>query len=124
MKPGAKLSKQIIKILKSHGWWASQVSANMNPGIPDVLATKPSGSLHIEIKAEGDTIRDSQSNWAIEYYRATCGHVYVIVQGKTDYEVMRFDIDEGDTFCWWGVGLFSPLYEAVYHILKLEGYPE
>lgn len=122
MKPGTILSRKIIRELQARGWWATQISAAMNTGIPDILATRPGGSIHIEVKAEGDTIRESQSNWAINYYRAVGGHVYVVVKRPTEYEVLRFDIDEGDTFCWWGAGLFGPLYEAVNRILELEGY--
>lgn len=78
MKPGTALSRKIIRELQDRGWWATQVSAAMNTGVPDILATRPGGSIFIEVKALGDTIRDSQLNWAILYHKQCRGHVYIV----------------------------------------------
>jgi len=82
MRPGAKLSHKIIRELKARGWWAAQISAEMNTGIPDILATRPGGSIHIEVKALGDSVRDSQLNWAYLYHEQCGGHVFFLRENK------------------------------------------
>jgi Holliday junction resolvase len=113
MKPGTKLSKQIIKILIDRGWWAAQVSAHLNPGIPDVLATRPGASLHIEVKAKGDELRDTQINWAMEYYRLCGGDTWVILEGNYGFHVLKIQANPVPIF----VGICGTIQEAVGCIL-------
>jgi hypothetical protein len=62
----------------------------MNTGIPDILATRPGGSLHLEVKALGDALRDSQLNWAIDYYALCCGDTWAIFEQVEGYSVVSF----------------------------------
>jgi Holliday junction resolvase len=88
MKPGTKLAKQIIQILKANGWWATQVSAHMNTGILDIIATRPKNSLHLEVKAYGDTVRDTQLNWCYQYHEDCGGYGYFIKENKDSFSVI------------------------------------
>lgn len=97
MKPGTALSRKIIRELKARGWFATQISAAMNTGIPDILAEHfdPDHILHIEVKALEDDVRDSQINWAHLLCFHFRGRVHLIREIRDGYSLEFYHAELG-----------------------------
>jgi hypothetical protein len=65
-RPANKIARNVRAIFNQLGFWCQHISADLNPGIPDLLACGED-YYWIEIKSKHDVDQPSQNAWRSVY---------------------------------------------------------
>lgn len=86
----AALQRLVIDVLRLCGWWCHHEtdSRKSDPGLPDIIATRPPQLLIIELKTERGRLRPEQEWWRADLL-ATPGVDYLLLRPSAWLDFLR-----------------------------------